>query len=118
MLHMGDTYLNGFFPFIDQSSGGTLEGLIKAIETAIEMADDDTDVIPGHGALSDIAGLKSYYAMLTQVHKLMQPLLESGKSKADVLAANPLAEIGKIWGNGFIKTDVFTGILFDLAAQH
>lgn len=117
VLHMGDTFLNGFFPFIDQSSGGTLDGLINAIETAIDMADDDTDVIPGHGSLSDIGGLTSYHAMLIQVRDLMQPLLDSGKSRSDVLAANPLGEVGKIWGNGFITTDLFTGILFDLAAQ-
>lgn len=117
VLHMGDTFFNGFFPFIDQSSGGTLEGLISTVETAVGMVNADTDVIPGHGPLSNLDGLKNYLAMLTEVRDQMQPLLDSGKSREDVLAANPLAEIGETWGNGFIKTDVFTGILYDIAVQ-
>ncbi len=117
VLHMGDTFFNGFFPFIDQSSGGTLEGLISTIETAVGMANEDTDIIPGHGPLANVGGLKDYLAMLIEVRDQMQPLLESGKSRQEVLEANPLAEIGEAWGNGFIKTDVFTGILYDIAKQ-
>ena len=116
VLHMGDTFFNGFFPFIDHSSGGTLDGLIVTIEKALELVDGDTRIIPGHGPLSDRDGLIVYRDMLQSVKAAMQPHLDAGKSREDIIAANPLAEIGKTWGRGFMKTDVFTGILVDIAS--
>ena len=116
ILHLGDTFFNGFFPFIDHSSGGTLDGLIVTIEKALELVDGDTRIIPGHGPLSDRDGLIVYRDMLQSVKAAMQPHLDAGKSREDIIAANPLAEIGKTWGRGFMKTDVFTGILVDIAS--
>jgi len=117
VLHMGDTFFNGFFPFIDQSSGGTLDGLIVAANKTLGMIDDTTKIIPGHGPLSDKAALTTYLAMLEEVKATMTPLITAGTSRADVLAANPLGELGKTWGNGFMKTDVFTGIVFDVMSN-
>ena len=114
VLHMGDTFFNGFFPFIDQSSGGTLDGVIAAAEKALSMVDGDTMIIPGHGPLSKKADLENYLTMLNDVKAAIAPLISEGKSRKDVVAANPLEEIGKTWGNGFMKTDVFTGIAFDV----
>ena len=115
VLHMGDTFFNGFFPFIDHSSGGTLEGLISTTEIVLSIVDNDTQIIPGHGPLATKADLKKYQSMLLTVQDKMQPALASGKSRDEVLAENPLESVGKIWGNGFMKTDVFTGILYDIA---
>lgn len=114
VLHMGDTFFNGFFPFIDQSSGGSLDGVIGATQKALELVDGDTTIIPGHGPLSNKADLETYLKMLTDVKAAMTPMVSSGKSRADVVAANPLGELGETWGNGFMKTDVFTGIVFDV----
>jgi len=116
VLHMGDTFFNGFFPFIDQSSGGSLDGVIAAAEKALSMVDGDTMIIPGHGPLSKKADLENYLAMLNDVKAAMTPLVSAGKSRKEVVADNPLEEIGKTWGNGFMKTDVFTGIVFDVMA--
>jgi len=115
ILHLGDTFFNGFFPFIDHSSGGTLEGLIASTANALAIADDNTQIIPGHGPLATKADLEKYQSMLLAVQDKMQPALASGKSRDEVLEENPLQSIGKIWGNGFMKTDVFTGILYDIA---
>ncbi len=115
VLHMGDTFFNGFFPFIDHSSGGTLEGLISTTEIVLSIVDNDTQIIPGHGPLATKADLEKYQSMLLTVQDKMQPALASGKSRDEVLAENPLESVGKIWGNGFMKTDVFTGILYDIA---
>lgn len=115
ILHLGDTFFNGFFPFIDHSSGGTLDGLIVTVATALQIIDDNTQIIPGHGKLAAKADLEKYHSMLLNVQSEMQPVLASGKSRDEVLAENPLENIGKVWGNGFMKTDVFTGILFDIA---
>lgn len=115
VLHMGDTFFNGFFPFIDHSSGGTLEGLIATTEIVLSLVDDNTQIIPGHGPLATKTDLEKYQSMLLTVQDKMQPALASGKSREEVLAENPLESVGKIWGNGFMKTDVFTGILYDIA---
>jgi len=115
VLHMGDTFFNGFFPFIDNSSGGTLEGMIATAATALAIVDDNTKIIPGHGPLAKKTDLEKYHSMMLDVQSAMQPALASGKTRDEVLAVNPLENIGKIWGNGFMKTEVFTGILFDIA---
>lgn len=113
VLHMGDTFFNGFFPFIDQSSGGTLAGVIAAAESALGMTNADSRIIPGHGPLASRADLETYLEMLKGVDAKMSALVKAGKSREEVIAAKPLADIGKTWGNGFMKTDVFTGIVFD-----
>jgi len=113
VLHMGDTFFNGFFPFIDQSSGGSLAGVIAAAESALGMTDADSKIIPGHGPLASKADLETYLEMLKSVDAEVSALVNAGKSRDEVIAAKPLAEIGKTWGNGFMKTDVFTGIIFD-----
>lgn len=115
VLHMGDTFFNGFFPFIDQGSGGTLDGVIKTATLALDITDANTQIIPGHGALATRDDLQAYHSMLLEVKDLMQPLIDSGKTRDQVIADKPLAEIGSVWGNGFMKTDVFTGIMYDIA---
>jgi len=117
VIHMGDTFFNGFFPFIDQSSGGTLDGVIAAAEKALSIVDDNTVILPGHGPLSGKADLETYLGMLNEVKGIMMPIVESGKSRDDVLSANPLGELGQKWGNGFMKTEIFTGIVYDVLSS-
>ena len=117
VLHMGDTFFNGFFPFIDQGSGGSLDGVITTAEKALTMVDEESTIIPGHGPLSKKADLEKYLGMLKEVKSIMTPIVASGQSREDVVAANPLAELGASWGNGFMKTDVFTGIVFDVMSD-
>jgi len=117
VLHMGDTFFNGFFPFIDQSSGGTLDGLIAATEKALNLVNEESVIIPGHGPLSKMADLEKYLAMLNEVKQIMLPLVKSGQTRDEVIAAKPLRSMGVMWGNGFMKTDVFTGIVFDVLSD-
>lgn len=116
VLHMGDTFFSGAFPFIDQGSGGSIRGVIAAAQSALSMTDKDTKIIPGHGPMSTRADLKKYHAMLTEVLATMTPLIEAGKTREQILADKPLAKIGEQWGNGFIKTERFTGMVFDMQA--
>ena len=67
VIHMGDTYFNGMYPFIDTSSGGTLSGLIGASDRVLKLADDETKIIPGHGPLSNKVELAQYRDMLVDV---------------------------------------------------
>ncbi len=65
VLHAGDTYFSGRYPFVDITSGGSIDGLIAAIELALSFVDDDTIIIPGHGPISNKAELEVYLEMLT-----------------------------------------------------
>jgi len=116
VLHLGDTFFNGFYPFIDQSSGGSLDGIINAATHGLSLINDDTTIIPGHGPIAKKAELESYLAMLKEVKAIMQPLVASGQTREDIIAAKPLAALSETWGNGFMKPDVFTGIVYDIEA--
>ena len=90
VLHMGDTFFNGFYPFIDESSGGSLDGIIEAANHALSIINDDTQIIPGHGKMAGKADLETYLAMVKEVKAIMNPLANSGKSRDEVIAMQPL----------------------------
>jgi glyoxylase-like metal-dependent hydrolase (beta-lactamase superfamily II) len=71
VIHTGDLVFNGIYPFIDASSGGRLDGVIRGVEALLEMADDDTRFIPGHGPLATMKDLVTYHDMLVGVSKAM-----------------------------------------------
>jgi glyoxylase-like metal-dependent hydrolase (beta-lactamase superfamily II) len=111
VVHMGDLYFNGFYPFIDVSTGGNIDGMIAAGELALGMIDDRTRVIPGHGPLSNKRELMAYVNMLRGVRAAVEPLVEAGKSVEEIRAAKPLAAFDEEWGDGFLNSDVFVGIV-------
>jgi cyclase len=102
VLHMGDLYFNGFYPFIDYSSGGTPDGLIAAIDRAIAIADDKTKIIPGHGPLATKADMIQYRAMLAGTIGKIKELVKQGKTLEQAVEAKPTAEFDERWGKGFI----------------
>ena len=113
VLHTGDVYFNGLYPFIDTSSGGRINGMIAAAEEALALADDKTKIIPGHGPLSNKAELQTYRDMLVSVRDTVQAMREAGKSRAEVVAAKPTAQFDKKWGQGFLPPDTWVGIVYD-----
>ncbi len=112
-FHMGDVFFNTFYPFIDTGSGGSIDGMIAAVERTLPLLDEKTKVIPGHGPLSDKAGVVAYLEMLRGVRAAIVPLIEAGKSVEEVVAAKPTAPYDEKWGNGFIKSDVFAKIVYE-----
>ncbi len=98
VIHMGDVFLNNIYPFIDYGSGGTLEGMIKAVNLGIDLADDDTKVIPGHGELATKADMVRYRDMLLVVKEKVAEGQASGKSLEELLEEKPLAELETAWG--------------------
>ena len=112
-IHMGDTYFNGLYPFIDVSSGGSLNGMIDAVDRVLAVANDQTKLIPGHGPLSDIEELMAYRRLLLTVRDRVQELIAQGKSREDVIAAKPTAEFDALWGDGFLSPDQWVGIVYD-----
>ncbi len=113
VIHMGDTYFNGMFPFIDVDTGGSIDGVIGAADQALARANADTRIIPGHGALSNTAELRAYRDMLVAVRDRVRRLVAQDKSKEEVIAAKPTAEYDVPWGGGFIGPDVFAGIVYE-----
>jgi len=104
VLHMGDTYFQGKFPFIDLSTGGSVDGLIEAVQAAMMLCDTETIIIPGHGALSDKKELFEYYTMLvTMKHRVMTAIVE-GKTVDDIKTMG-LDEGYEAWGTGFISSE-------------
>lgn len=113
VLHTGDTFFNGAFPFIDVDSGGSLDGMIDAAETSLGMITRQTEIIPGHGPRATQIDLERYRDMLLEVREIVAERVAAGESREDVVAANPLGALGVNWGGGFMKTDVFTGLVYD-----
>jgi glyoxylase-like metal-dependent hydrolase (beta-lactamase superfamily II) len=102
VIHMGDTYFNGLYPFIDYSSGGTPDGVIAAVDRGLAIADDNSKIIPGHGPLSNKAELKAYREMLATVTGRVKAMLKDGKKVAEIVAAKPSAEFDERLGKGFV----------------
>jgi glyoxylase-like metal-dependent hydrolase (beta-lactamase superfamily II) len=113
VLHMGDTFFNGMYPFIDLSSGGSISGVIAAADKALSLAGPKTRIIPGHGPVADKAGLQAYRDMLAAVRERISAAIKTGKSLADIQAAKPTVEWDADWGNGFIPPDKFVEIVYD-----
>lgn len=113
VVHTGDLFFNGLFPFIDASSGGRIRGVIDAVDTVLSRINDKTLIIPGHGPLSNKAELQTYRDMLVTVADRVEQLKAAGKTRDEVIAAKPTAEFDKVWGDGFLTPDVWTGIVFD-----
>jgi len=112
VVHMGDVYFSGYYPFIDASSGGSLAGMIGAIDRALELIDEETRVIPGHGPLADRAGLESYRNMLATVHGRIELMIDEGLSLEAIQAQRPTSEFDAEWGDGFIPPDQWVELVY------
>lgn len=110
VLHTGDVFWSRDFPFVDHDSGGSLDGMIDALEMVIGMVDDDTRIICGHGPLSDRAGVVRTREMLLGVRAAIAELLDQGKDVDAVVAADPTAPWNEEWGNGWLDPQQFTRI--------
>jgi glyoxylase-like metal-dependent hydrolase (beta-lactamase superfamily II) len=113
VVHMGDIYFNGLYPFIDSGSGGSIRGMVAAIDDLLPLMDADTRVIPGHGPLSDRDGLAAYRNMLADVSDRIGALLGEGKDLAAIQAAAPTAAYDEAWGGGFIEPDTWVRMIVE-----
>lgn len=112
VIHMGDLFFNGMYPFIDVSSGGSVRGVLAAVDEALAMSNPQTRFIPGHGPLATRADLVRYRDVLKSVTDRVARLVTQRRTLAQVLAAKPSAEFDAKWGNGFMKTDPFVTTLY------
>lgn len=112
VLHTGDIFFNGLYPFIDTENGGSLVGTIAAVQKLIETTDDDTKIIPGHGPLATRADLIAYQDMLTFANASFRDLKKEGKTVEEAVAANPLEDYDATWGGKLFTTDKWIGLMY------
>ena len=113
VVHMGDTFFNGMYPFIDTSSGGTADGVIAAADRVLALVTEKTKIIPGHGALANKAALQAYRNMLATVTQRIKALRAAGKSDDEIRAAKPAADQDAAFGGGFIKPEQFVQMMLN-----
>ncbi len=119
VIHAGDTFFNGLFPYIDLDSGGSVDGYINAQITMISMSNDETKIIPGHGPLSNKQELQAAVDMLIDSKAIIAKHVKDGKTLEEVLKANPLQKYHEDWNWGFITTERMTTQLYkDIANRH
>lgn len=111
VVHMGDVFFNGWYPFIDGGSGGTPEGVIAAYDRVLALAGEKTKIIPGHGPLASRADLQLQRDMLATVLLRVKELRRAGRSDSEIRATRPTADFDARYGGGFIKPDVFVQTL-------
>ena len=112
VIHMGDTFFNKLYPFIDIQSGGSVEGMLNAAESVLSLCDDKTKIIPGHGPLGNIRDLEAYRDMLATVSDRVRAAIKEGKTLEEVVAAKPTAEFDDVWGKGFLAPAQFVEIVY------
>ncbi len=112
VVHMGDVFFNGMYPFIDTAGGGSIDGMVTALDTVLGRIDDGTKVIPGHGPAGSKADLKKFRDMLATVRDRIRKAVQQGKTQDQVVAAKPTADFDAAWGNGFLKPDAFVAMTY------
>src|SRR3974390_577679 len=109
IIHIADTYWNGYYPFIDYSTGGSIDGMIRATESNLATVTNKTIIIPGHGPVADKSQLTAYRDLLVTVRDKVAALKTRGLSLDEVLASKPTANYDAKWGGGFMSPRMFTG---------
>lgn len=113
VLHLGDVFFNGMYPFIDASTGGSINGMIEGTNFSMKQADASTKIVPGHGPLGDLAALTKYRDVLVTVRDRIAKLKKSGQSLKEVLAASPTKDLDATWGKGFMAPNDFLAIVYN-----
>jgi glyoxylase-like metal-dependent hydrolase (beta-lactamase superfamily II) len=113
VLATGDTWWNGYYPFIDNENGGSIDGMIRAAKANVQRVTEKTLVVPGHGPVGGRAELIEYRNMLVDIRGKVAALKQQGKSQAEVVAAKPTAAYDRKWGGFVINPDFFTRLVFD-----
>ena len=112
ILHVADTFWNGYYPFIDYSTGGSIDGMIRATEANLAKVSDTTIVIPGHGEVADKSQLSFYRDLLVGTREKVATLKKQGKSLDEIVDAKLTAATDAKWGNGFRSPKDFVGDVF------
>jgi cyclase len=111
VVHMGDDFFQGRFPLVDLENGGDLEGMTKNVGDIISKLPAEVKIIPGHGALSDLEGLKLFHRMLVETTEIVRKKIKAHKTLVQIKAEG-LPDEWKSWGTGYIKTETWLALVY------
>ncbi|MEO7456877.1 MAG: MBL fold metallo-hydrolase [Gemmatimonadaceae bacterium] len=117
VIATGDIWLNGSYPYIDVSTGGSLAGTIAAVDRVLALSNDSTKLVPGHGDVGTRRQLREYRHMLVSLRDRVAPLVARGMTIEQVIAAKPLASLDARWGQSFIPSELALRIVYANLAQ-
>jgi glyoxylase-like metal-dependent hydrolase (beta-lactamase superfamily II) len=112
VIDASDLFFNGLFPFIDIDGGGSVAGFKAGQQRILDLADEKTVIIPGHGPIGDKASLQLALDMLIDAEARVKKLVNAGMSEEQILKENPLADYHEQWNWGFITTERMTKTLY------
>lgn len=111
VIHMGDVFFNGMYPFIDSGSGGSADGTVAAFDRVLALAGEKTRIIPGHGPLASKADAQAMRDMLASVTQRIKAQRLAGRSDDQIRAAGITAEFDERFGKGFVKPEQFVQMM-------
>jgi glyoxylase-like metal-dependent hydrolase (beta-lactamase superfamily II) len=112
VIHMGDTFFNGLYPYIDSGTGGKISGMIAAADKVLALASKDTKIVPGHGPLGNKEDVTKFRAMLVTARDRVQKLKSAGKSAQEAVAEKPFADLDAVWAKGMLNSDQFVQVVY------
>ncbi|HXW04352.1 MAG TPA: MBL fold metallo-hydrolase [Vicinamibacterales bacterium] len=113
VLHMGDLYFEGMYPFIDAGTGGTINGMIAAATATLKTVDGKTTIVPGHGPAGNQASLTKFRDMMATVRERVEKLKKEGRTVEEAVAAAPTKDLDETWGKGFLQPNQFVTIVYN-----
>lgn len=115
VIHMGDIFFNGMYPFIDVDNGGSIVGMARAVQEVLDHSRESTLFIPGHGPLADRNALQRYGDMLRAVGDRIEGMIAQDMSREEVKAARPTADFDPVWAGkkGTLEPDFWVGLVYD-----
>jgi cyclase len=112
VVHMGDTFFNGLYPYIDSGTGGKIAGMIAAADKVLEMTTKDTKIVPGHGPLGSKDDLTKFRELLLTARNRVEKLKSAGKTIEEAVAAKPLGDLDATWAKGMLGGDQFVRVVY------
>lgn len=113
VVHTGDIFVNGRYPFIDHSSGGSIDGIITGIEKIISIINNETRIIPGHGLLSNSEELQKYLMMLKDIRQQVQTMVNNGASLDEIIKSDITNNYDNLYSDSFINSEDFLGFVYN-----
>jgi glyoxylase-like metal-dependent hydrolase (beta-lactamase superfamily II) len=112
VIHTGDIVFFPGYPFVDVTNGGSIDGMISAVEVILEKCSDETRIIPGHGPLMDKADLESYRDMLRAFRKIIAAEIAAGKDLETIQQEAPTRALDEKWGIECFPPDKFRQMVY------
>jgi len=111
VIHVGDVFFNGFYPYIDLDSGGSVSGMLAAQDVVLELAGPETKLVPGHGPLGSKAELQAARDMLASARDRVAAAVRAGETLDSLRERAPFEDLEDRWGGGFMSSDQFLTIV-------